>query len=598
MKRIKNGFIISLFAASFCFSQAKFTDFTSAAGIDHYHTGFHYGGGAASGDFNNDGYLDLFVVDGKDKPNLLYLNKGDATFDERAAWAGIAANSLEGMGAVCGDIDNDGDLDLYVTNYFDANRLYLNNGNSVFTDVTETAGVGDPGPSTSAALVDYNNDGLLDIYVLNRSAATTEEIPYANTFYRNNGDGTFTDVAEETGTTFADGISLGLGFFDYDNDGDLDLYIVDEFRRDGFFRNNGDGTFTDIAAEIKLRRSDGMGVDFADYDNDGDLDLYIGDYFLDPLFRNNGDGTFTDVATEVGISNEGVGWGVNFFDYDNDGDKDLYVVNGAMIGQRHDDANVFYKNNGDGTFSLQPISFGVTDAGDGRGSVCGDFNNDGFVDIFLINVLRGKSKLYLNNGGSYNWIKLSLVGTISNRSAIGARVEVVSGGLRQIDEVRAGSSYASMHPLDLEFGLKRQTNIDYILIKWPSGIEQKIRDVGVNQALTITEPLQTTSVDDDQLIPDKFSLFQNFPNPFNPETIISYALNQTGNVELQIINVVGQKIRNFELGNKESGRHEVTWDGKDNRGAQISTGVYLYRVVFHSNDGEVFTDTKKMLFIK
>jgi hypothetical protein len=314
-------FIATLVMNGLAAGQAAFVDATSQARIEHQYTGYEYGGGVVCGDFNNDGYLDLFIPTGRGKPHLLYINKGDGTFEEMAASAGVA-DDLAGAGAVCGDIDNDGDLDLYVANFLGKNRLYLNDGNAHFADVAESAGVADPGPGSSVAMADYDNDGYLDIYVLNRASS------YSSIFYRNNGDGTFADVTAETNTGVND-LSLGVGFFDYDLDGDQDLYVVDEFKLDHLFRNNGNGTFTNVTAEARLIETDGMGIDFADYDNDGDFDIYIGDYYSNPLFRNNGDGTFSNVAAQAGIDNDGVGWGLNFMDYDNDGDKDVYVVNGG-----------------------------------------------------------------------------------------------------------------------------------------------------------------------------------------------------------------------------------------------------------------------------
>ena len=589
------NFLIFIFLFSdIAFSQSAFIDATSQAGIDHSYIGYEYGGGVACGDFNNDGYLDLFVPAGPRKQNLLYMNKGDATFEEIAAIAGLADSSIS-VGTVCGDIDNDGDLDIYLVNFLGENKLYLNDGYANFIDITESAGVGDPGPGLSAALADYNNDGYLDIYVINKSAS------HSSIFYRNNGDGTFTDVTIETNTSVK-GRSLGVGFFDYDIDGDLDLLVVDEFEMDHLFRNNSNGTFTNVTTEASIPETDGMGVDFGDYDNDGDLDIYIGDYYGDPLLRNNGDGTFTEVAAQVGIENFGVGWGVNFMDYDNDGDKDLYVINGAMMMLDLEKPNVFYINNGNGTFSEKGADLGASYEGDGRGSVCADFNRDGYLDIFFVCALRGKSTLLLNKGGNNNWIVLDLVGSISNRSAIGARVEVLAGNLKQIDEVRAGSSYASMHPLELEFGLKKNTLVDTIIIYWPSGIVQKLTSVGVNQILTITEPSEITSVRNlenaVQNVPQKITLFQNFPNPFNPETEIRYQLPKSGQVTLNVINITGQVIQSFKLGMKAAGQYVMQWNGKDRNGLRVPSSVYFYQITLQFNGGLLHSELKKMVLLK
>lgn len=598
--RFMNDLIVSFFLVlmpGFTLAQNTFLEVGAQAGIDHHHSGWMYGGGVASGDFNNDGYLDMFIPDGKGFPNLLYINNQNGVFLERAQSAGIA-DTLEGLGAVCGDLDNDGDLDIYVANYFDENRLYLNDGSANFIDVTAAAGVGDLGPSTSVALTDYNNDAYLDIFVLNRSQAIDD---YPCRLYRNNTDGTFTDVTAETNTGFA-GTSLGVGFFDMDNDGDSDFYVADEFGLDGLYVNNGDGTFKDIAKEVNLPVSDGMGIDFYDYNNDGYLDIYIGNFKPDYLLRNNGDRSFTDVAEEAGIVNDGIGWGVNFFDCDNDGDKDLYVINGEMHFAYKAKRNVFYLNLGNGQFGERAIQFGIADEGDGRGSVCADFNNDGYEDLFLVNVSRGKSKLYLNPGGVNNWITLRLEGVMSNRSAVGARVVVETGDLKQMDEVRAGSSYASMHSLDLEFGLGQNSVIDKITIYWPSGILQELSNVEINQILTITESGEITSVSEPTMdsaeIPEDFGLLQNFPNPFNPDTRIGYDLPENGQVRLEIINLTGQLVRTFNLGLKESGRHMVLWDGKNENGLNVPSGIYIYRIDFKTTLGQFFTQSQKMALIK
>jgi len=601
LKSISLSVFSIMVTSSLALAQSAFIDATTQAGISHVYTGYEYGGGVACADFNNDGYLDLFVLAGRNKPNLLYLNKKDATFAETGEAAGLA-DYLLGVGAVAGDVDNDGDLDLYVVNYLASNKLFLNDGNARFTDATVAAGVGDTGPGIGAAMADYNNDGWLDLYVINRSTNQ-----FSSLFYRNNGNGTFKNVTAETKTGVI-GRSLGVGFFDYDLDGDQDLYVVDEFELDHFFRNNNDGTFTEVTAASQITKTEGMGIDFADYDNDGDFDFYIGDYNYDPLFRNNGDGTFTNVARQIGIDNNGIGWGVNFMDYDNDGDRDVYVINGALFMTNLEKPNVFFKNNGDGTFARMGADFGLSFLGEGRGSVRADFNRDGYLDIFFTCVIRGQSKLLLNKGGSYNWLALDLTGTKSNRSAVGARVEVVAGNLKQIDEVRAGSSYASMHPLELAFGLGTKTVVAKIAIHWPSGIVQTLNNAAVNQVLKITEPSGSTAVNDSEKnlqTPKKFSLWQNFPNPFsasgifdNPTTTIRYQLDKTGEVNFKIINVSGRLVQSVNLGLKNAGEYSIQWDGKIQNGTRAPSGVYFYQISSKADDGVRRSEVKKMVLLE
>lgn len=584
---------LSLIALAFpAFGQSVFIDATAQAQINHQYTGHLYGGGAACGDFNGDDRLDLYVLTGKDKPNLLYLNNGNGIFTETAQSAGVADMEMS-IGAVCGDIDNDGDLDLFVVNFLGKNRLYLNDGAAHFIDVAEAAGVADSKPGISAAMADYNHDGRLDLYVINYSTTT-----HTSVFYRNNGNGTFTDVTSITRTAVK-GRSLGVGFFDYDLDGDQDLYVADEYDLDHLFRNNGDGTFTNIASAAQLVETDGMGLDFADFDGDGDFDIYIGDFYHDVLFRNNGNGTFSNIAKQAGIDNQGVGWGVNFMDYDNDGDKDLYVINGPLMTLSREQPNVFYGNNGNGTFARTSSFMGGEFKGEGRGSVRADFNRDGALDIFFVCGARGKSKLLMNTSRGLNWFALKLVGTKSNRSGVGARVEVFAGNLKQIDEVRAGSSYASMHPLELHFGVRNAPQIDKVLVYWPSGIKQEVANLNVNQVHTITEPERSNAVASGALnLPQNFFLAQNFPNPFNPETKINYELPTRAAVALQIFNTAGQLVRFYQTGTQEAGAHTISWDGKDASGARVASGVYFYQMSFTSANVKTQSETKKMALIQ
>ncbi len=579
-----------ILAANALCAQTRFTDFTQTAGIDHNYVGYEYGGGVACGDFNGDGFLDLYVPNGRGKGDFLFLNNGDATFTEVGKAARVADEDLS-IGVVAGDVDNDGDLDLYVTNFAAPNRLYLNNGTGVFRDFAVPAGVADNGPGSSAAMVDYDNDGDLDIYVLNRSSR------HSSILYRNNGNGSFTNVTAAAGVGVS-GRWLEAAFFDYDLDGDQDLFLVEEFEMDQFFANNGDGTFTDITASTISRETDGMGIDFADYDSDGDFDFYIGDYYNDPLFRND-NGVFQDVSTESGIENLGVGWGVNFMDFDNDGDKDVYVINGAMLDSKLDRPNAFFVNDGNGKFTEKAAEFGLDIVGDGRGSVSADFNRDGYLDIFFVCVLRGKSALFLNKGGSNNWITLKLEGVLSNRSAVGARVEVTAGGVTQIDEVRAGSSYASMHPLELEFGLERGQIVDKIVVHWPSGTVQTLENVAINQLLKITEPAETTSIGENiSLLPKEFSVSQNFPNPFNPSTEIRYSLPQQSRVALKISDISGRIIRQIDRGVERAGEHTIVWHSNANDGSRVASGVYFYQIFIQTENSRQASEPQKMLLLK
>ena len=478
------------------------------------------GYGAAWGDYDNDGDLDLYVA--YTGTNILYRNNGDGTFTDVAVEAGVDYHGNT-YGVVWGDYDNDGDLDLYLANYGnssklddcgEANVLYRNNGDGTFTDVTAEAGVGDSGHSTGAAWGDYDNDGDLDLFVANLGILIH---PFykneTSRLYRNNGNGTFTDVTLELNLTvgvegiFKTGrlpVRAGCYFtplwFDCDLDGDLDLFITTAyFSVSPLYLNDGppNYTFTEVTKEAGLWRfGSGMGAAVGDYDNDGDLDLYVAGFEENRLWRNNGDGTFTDVAKETGVIGLEVGWGCAFFDFDNDGDLDLFVANGAVdwkasteVGRERWSRNRLYRNNGDGTFTdVTKLAIG-DHISNSKGLAVGDFDNDGDLDIYIVNVndinvlLRNDIANFIGN----NWIKVKLQGILSNKDGIGAIVGITSGSLIQIRQVLSESSYLSQNSLDVEFGLANHPVVDRIEVRWPSGIVQVLTNVEVNQTITITE---------------------------------------------------------------------------------------------------------------
>ena len=597
--------LISLYNSSYAADGDQFIDITSKAGINFTHKGFMYIGGIVVADFNGDGYTDIYITNGIDTlgvdyPNQLYINNGNLTFTERALSAGVAdMNEMnQGWGAVAGDIDNDGDMDIYVSNYkndfFDSfssvNKLFLNDGNANFRDVTEAAGVGDPGPSTSAAMADIDNDGFLDIYVLNRTQVKDD---YANTLYRNNGDGTFTDITVASGTGDL-GTGLAVGFFDYDNDRFMDIYVVNEFERDVLYHNNRDGTFTNTESVLNIPFGAGMGVDFSDIDNDGDQDIYIANLWTDFLIMNNGDGTFSYDAATLPETDNTMAWGVTFFDYNNNGWED--VVNGSMIWpDNYGEVNVFYLNNADGSFTETAASFGIAEGGDGRASAIADFNNDGYMDIIMMNVLRGNPMgtpiLYINNNIDYNYITIRLQGTFSNRNGIGAKIKVEAGSSVQIKEVTAGSSFASMNTLDIGFGLMRAAIVDKITVYWPSGNVQVLTNVTPNQIMTITEPDELTVVgveDEGEPLLSSYALQQNYPNPFNPVTTIRYNLELSSKVELIVYDISGREVARLVDSNISAGEHSVEWDA-----SEIASGLYIYQLKTDS-----YSETKKMILLK
>ena len=491
-------------------------------------------GGVALFDYDNDGYQDIYFVNsltvdlvkskGKTK-SALYRNNGDGTFTDVTEKAGLGDVGW-GMGVAIGDYNNDGFDDVYVT-CVGPNKLFKNNGNGTFTDVTRTAGVGDPRWSAGAAFVDYDNDGKLDLFVANYIAFDFNNLPefgkgrlcqykgvpvqcgprglpgVGDSLYHNNGDGTFTDVSKQAGVSDPDGYyGMGVICSDFDEDGRVDIFVANDSTPNFLYHNNGDGTFKEIgftsgtAVNENGSEQGSMGVTVGDYDHDGKLDLFVTNFDDDynTLYHGDGGNSFTDVsyaAKVAAVSLPYVGWGTKFFDYDNDGWVDLFVANGHVYPQLQNfhQRNLVHHNNRDGTFTEVGEQLGapLKEKRAGRGVAFGDIDNDGDEDV-VINNLDGSPQVLRNDGGNTNnSVLVKLLGVKSNRDGIGARVKIVSGDLTQIDEVRSGGSYISQNDLRLHFGLEKRSKVDLIEIRWPSGVIDKITTANVNKIITVKE---------------------------------------------------------------------------------------------------------------
>jgi hypothetical protein len=491
-------------------------------------------GGVALFDYDNDGYLDIYFVNSltvdlakshQNTRSALYHNNGDNSFTDVTDKAGVGDIGF-GMGVAVGDYNNDGFEDLYVT-CLGPNHLFKNNGNGTFRDVTLKAGVSDSRWSTGAAFVDYDNDGKLDLFVSNYVDFDFNHLPEfgvgrtcqfkgvpvqcgprglpgaGDSLYHNNGDGTFSDVSKKAGVSDPNGYyGLGVICSDFDEDGFVDIFVANDSTPNFLYHNNGDGTFKEIAfisgtAVNESGSEQGcMGVTLGDYDHDGKLDLFITNFDdeYNILYHNEGRNSFTDVSFSSKVAQVSlpyVGWGTKFFDYDNDGWADLFVANGHAYPQRghYRQREFLHHNNQDGTFSEVASQLGsaLLEERAGRGVAFGDIDNDGDVDI-VVNDLDGSPQLLRNDGGNTNnSVLIKMIGVKSNRDGIGARVKIVSGDLTQIDEVHSGGSYLSQSDLRLPFGLEKRTKIDLIEVQWPSGTVDKVANAGVNKIITIKE---------------------------------------------------------------------------------------------------------------
>jgi hypothetical protein len=493
------------------------------------------GSGALFFDYDGDGWIDLFVVDGGslDAPAVaararhrLFHNRGNGTFEDVTGGSGIPHRDY-GMGACAGDVDNDGRPDLYVTNY-GPNVLLRNMGKGVFTDVTRTAGVGLASWSTSCAFLDADLDGDLDLFVTNyldapktnnrfcgdpqrRIRVYCHPLNYSglpNAFYRNDGQGRFTDESQRAGLAGHHGNGLGVAVGDYDDDGLPDVFVANDAVPNLLFHNDGDGRFSEVGllAGVAVARDGkpraGMGTEFADYNGDGRLDLIVTNHEFEThsLFRNDGGGSFVDATVEAGIGSPTlpfVGFGVVFFDFDNSSDLDLSIVNGHVIdntamfraGSTHAQRKLLFRN----TNGRRLVEVGAEAGGGfaqssvGRSLIAADVDNDGDLDL-VVTTNGGRLELLRNDGGNrQNALLVRAVGARVNRDGIGARLTLTAGGRRQRRDVKSGSSYLGQNDLRAHFGLGDNTAIEQLEIRWPGGQTETLRDVRANEIVTVTE---------------------------------------------------------------------------------------------------------------
>lgn len=521
----------------------RLTDVTASTGIDFRHTDGGTGqryivesvvAGLALFDYDNDSLLDIYFLNGATKSrnedpappkNALYRNNGDGTFTDVTEVAAVGDTGY-GLGVTAGDYDNDGDQDLYLNN-FGSNVLLRNNGNGTFTDVTRSAGVACGNKvGAGTCFLDIEGDGDLDLYVANYvdfdydrhverrigsygfHPGPRDYPPVPDSLYRNNGDGTFTDISKPSGIASVAGTGMGMVCFDYDDDRDTDIFVCNDHRPNFLFQNDGEGRFKEVGlfAGVAFDRfgneNGSMGADCGDYDNDGRLDLFMTNYSseMPVLYRNLGGGLFEDATAAARISNRAyphVTWGTGFVDFDNDGYRDLFIACGHFMDNIRfiDDRtavrvpNVLLYNRGDGTFTdvSKAAGNGLDPVEASKGVAFGDLDNDGDVDVVILNANSRPTILRNDSPSGNHWIEVRLLGIHGNRDGVGARVHVEAGGRTQIAEVHSGRSYQSHFGIPLHFGLGSTTRVDRIRVDWIDGKSETFYAMPVDRTVRLEQ---------------------------------------------------------------------------------------------------------------
>lgn len=570
-KNLLFGFFLSFSLLSQ--AQIQYNDSAFQTGTDVLGRSY----GVSLGDYDGDGDDDLYVARHK-------ASTGDSHVLLQCRSSGVFVDITEDVGltyigtphqGIWGDIDNDGDLDLYIICRDESNLLYRNEGGS-FTDISTTAGINAYNRAAKAGMMaDVNNDGLIDLYVAN--------LYTDNELWINNGDGTFTDETLARGVN-DNQIAMGSVFLDYDNDGDQDLYLTHDGNQPYILlENNGDGYFTDVSeASGTNYAGQGMGVDVADVNNDGWMDIYITNLSDNTLFVNNGDKTFADVSQESMTTDPGMGWGAAFTDIDNDGLRDIYMANDSYFSPN---PNRLYRNTGD--YIFEDVSEGtiMESMFGGYGVACGDFNNDGREDIFLANSgMNDANQLFVNSTqNDNNYVKVRLKGTTSNGAAIGGKVTLSVAGNTYADEVTAGMSYAASSSLTLHFGLGTAEMIDEMRVDFPGGESMTFTDLEVNRTYFITEGENITTNTDN--LPTVVNTWSVIPNILSESTQINLDLKERADINLSLTDLRGQVVNNIYTGELDSGVQTFNLARKG-----LAAGIYFVHLSVNGN-----TSVKKLL---
>lgn len=534
------------------------------------------GGGNSTGsswiDFNNDGFIDLFVANGNisAENNAVFLNDQLGAFSALVNVPMVTDNTPS-IGATWGDYDNDGDVDLFVANRENINNLlYENNGDGSFLTVTNIAPVSDGGNSNISSWLDVDNDGDLDLFVLNFNQA--------NFLYLNDGAANFSRVSGDILVTDVTP-SISAAWGDYDNDGDLDLFVANGGNQNNIlYINQGKATFTKTAFSDGLSS---LGASWGDFDNDGDLDLFVANFLgaNNLLYRNSGAPDYIlaplDAApvTSDGGFTVGSGWG----DFDNDGDLDL--IAGNANGQ-----NAFlYTNNGDTTFTKITSGDIVENGGSTFSVSMGDIDRDGDLDVYMSNINNENNFLYRNEQSGSNWICIKGIGTTANRSAVGSRISIkstiASASAWQMREIVAQHGYNSQNSYWQHFGIGDAVTVDTLLVQWPGGETDTLSDLAANRYYTVVENQGVLALPAERpAIPRALSLEQNFPNPFNPVTTVRYHLERSSYRVITIYDIHGQVVKLVPGNTLPAGSYTFQWDGRNSAGIAVASGSYFLSI--------------------
>ncbi len=538
-----------------------FTDATEAAGLaglDGY--------GVAVTDYDGDGWDDVFVTTVRGVPRLL-RNNGDGTFTDAAAGAGVAVSGQH-LVALWGDLDNDGLPDLFLGRKTDGeNKLFRNRGDGTFEDVTAEAGIDATANVGAAAFGDYDGDGRLDLFL---AVDRAPDLLYHNLTEER--AIRFEDLSGRAGIAGPpSAVAMQATWIDFNHDGRLDLFGVhDGSTESRLYRNDGYLPLLEVAHDAGIAdvgAGNSMGIAWGDFDGDAWEDAYVTRIGQAGLYRNNGDGTFTDVAVERGAHRNGMSWGVVFADFDNDADDDLFVVNTSG----YDGTKSFLYRNDGGVFTDVAPDAGAALSMEAHGLATGDFDRDGRPDL-VVGATSGVKLLMNATPTERHWAAIRLEGRVANRMALGVRVEVVAGGRTLVRTVSGGDSFCSQSSPVLHFGLGDAARIDTLRIHWRAGATEEHVDLAADTDLLFTEAAVATAVEDEAL-PDGFLLAQNYPNPFNPRTTIPFALPRAAHVTLTVFDLLGRPVATLVDGRRAAGLHRIAFDASG-----LPGGVYLYRL--------------------